>query len=659
MNERAHAMPAGLLAVLVCAWGALAGVGPAAAAGASNAAATSPHAADDIRITAGDVHTCAPTAAGQVKCWGGNTWGGLGDGTTVDRPTPVDVVGQTSPVRTVDAGWNFTCAVATAGAATCWGYNLRGQLGDGTTTNSSTPVGVVGLGSGVTAISAGVFHACALTDRGAVKCWGLNHRGQLGDGTTTDSSTPVDVVGLGSGVKAISAGIWHTCALLADGGVKCWGQNNVGQLGDGTTTDSSTPVDVVGLPSRVSAIDTGTGSDGGIDGSHTCAVTTRGGVLCWGLNNLGQLGDGTTTDSSTPVTVSGLERGARAVATGSGYSCALTRAGGVRCWGYNFTGQLGDGTTTNRSTPVDVVGLRSGVGQLATGGFHACVLTRRGAVKCWGGNGGGQLGDGTTTGRLTPVDVSGSFYRPECPTLVAARHTGFALSQGYAVGSMATFTADSGYALVGSPSLRCRADRSWSGPVPTAAGTGSVIVTPSTGLVDGQSVTVALIGVPGARDRRLVSGRGRGGPRERRQLWRPHPDRSGRRQRRSDRPGLPGRPVHRRALARPHGRLRRPGRGLRDGSGRRRRRRRERRRDPTVVHAARRLRCTRAVAGLLPAVEQPVDERVDERLPRRLDDVLAHADGRPGALAVGRVDQHPRDRPGRRLRRRAPAPCSR
>jgi hypothetical protein len=462
----------------------------------ANGPDTGPHGGDDIRITAGDVHTCALTAQRRVRCWGGNTWGGLGDGTTADHLTPVDVVGMTSPVRTVDAGWNFTCAVTTAGAATCWGYNLRGQLGDGTTTNSSTPVGVVGLGSGVRAISAGVFHACALTDQGAVKCWGLNHRGQLGDGTTTDSSIPVDVVGLGSGVTAISAGIWHTCALLAGGGVKCWGQNNVGQLGDGTTTDSSTPVDVVGLHAGVSALDTGTGGDGVIDGSHTCAVTVRGRALCWGLNNLGQLGDGTTTDSSTPVTVSGLAHGARAVATGSAYSCALTRSGGVRCWGYNFTGQLGDGTTTDRSTPVDVVGLRSGVAELATGGFHACALTRRGGVTCWGGNGVGQIGDGTTAGRPAPVDVSGSFYRPECPTLVAARHTSFTLSRGYAVGSQATFAADSGYALVGSPSLRCRADRSWSGPVPAAAGTGSVVVTPSDGLLDGQTVTVTLSGFP-------------------------------------------------------------------------------------------------------------------------------------------------------------------
>ena len=250
--------------------------------------------------------------------------GALGDGTTDDRATPVDVVGLSSGVRAVSSGWNFTCAVTNAGGVKCWGYNLRGQLGDGTTANSSVPVDVVGLSSGVRAVSAGVFHACAVMIRGAVKCWGLNHRGQLGDGSTTESSVPVDVMGLSAGVRTVSAGIWHTCAVSAAGGAKCWGQNNYGQLGDGTTTDRHEPVDVVGLTSGVAMIATGNGGDGVADGSHTCAVTTTGpgagshaggSVKCWGINTLGQLGDGTTVDRLVPVDVSGLTSGMRSVAT--------------------------------------------------------------------------------------------------------------------------------------------------------------------------------------------------------------------------------------------------------------------------------------------------------------------------------------------------------
>ena len=352
-------------------------------------------------ISAGSRHTCALTTAGGLKCWGSNSRGQLGDGTTTDRSAPVDVVGLTSGVAVVSGGNSHTCAVTTAGGLKCWGFNSAGQLGDETNTNRTTAVDVVGLASGVAAVSVGSVHTCALTTAGRLRCWGWNGDGQLGDGTSNlVRPTPVDVVGLTSGVAAVSSRGVHTCAVTTAGGLKCWGSNNFGQLGDGTTKDRTPPVDVVGLTSGVAAVSSG--------GAHTCAVTTAGGLKCWGHSSRGQLGDGTLTDRSTPVDVVGLASGVAAVSANNRHTCAVTTVGGVTCWGLNNKGQLGDGTLTNRTTPVDVVGLTSGVAAVSAGSFHACALTSTGGVKCWGDNSNGQLGDGTS-GSISsmPVDVVG------------------------------------------------------------------------------------------------------------------------------------------------------------------------------------------------------------------------------------------------------------
>jgi hypothetical protein len=333
----------------------------------------------------------------------------------------------------VSVGDNFVCAVDTMGGLSCWGNNTSGELGDGTTMDRTTPVAVVGLGSGVQAVSAGNQHACALTTGGGVKCWGDNADGQLGDGTTGDSHVPVDVVGLGSGVAAVSAASNHSCALTTGGGVKCWGRNHRGQLGDATNTDSPVPVDVSGLGSGVAAIEAG-----GIFG-HTCALTSSGGAKCWGANLFGQLGDGTNDDSSVPVDVSGLSSGVAALATNPVYSlvCALTTAGGVKCWGSASGGStpadipgltsgvvaidvatevlaLIGGGAVKEFDPnpavtglFDVPGLQSGIAAVSLTDVNSCVLTTAGEIKCWGFNSDGQLGEGNTAFAATAGCVAG------------------------------------------------------------------------------------------------------------------------------------------------------------------------------------------------------------------------------------------------------------
>ena len=353
-------------------------------------------------------HTCALTTTGGVKCWGHNSYGEIGDNTTTNRKTPVDVVGLTSGVVAISAGQIHTCALTTTGGVKCWGNNSAGQLGDNSTTNRLTPVDVVGLSSGVAAISGGGFHTCALTTVGGVKCWGANGWGELGDNTSTNRLTPVDVVGLSSGVATITTGYYHTCALTTAGGAKCWGDNAYGEIGDNTTTNRYTPVDVIGLTSGVAAISAG--------GYHTCALTTAGGAKCWGYNYDGELGDNTSTNRLTSVDVAGLTSGVGAISSGFEHTCALTTAGGVKCWGLNNYGQVGDNTTTSRYTPVDVVGLSSEMAAISGGGYHTCALTTARGVICWGENNYGQVGDNTTTNRLSPVYVLWLNYAPTWQT---------------------------------------------------------------------------------------------------------------------------------------------------------------------------------------------------------------------------------------------------
>ena len=289
--------------------------------------------------------------------------------------------------------------MTSVGGVKCWGNNHDGQLGDGTEVDRRTSQDVVGLLTQVTGITAGERHTCALTTAGGVKWWGNNHDGELGDGTKKDKVTPVDVIGLTSGVTAIAAGWRHSCAITSVGGVKCWGNNHDGQLGDGTYNDRPTPADVPGLTSGVVAISA--------QWRHTCALTSAGGVKCWGGSHHGEVGDGTRTDRNTPVDVVGLTNGVKAMASGWRHVCALTTDGAVKCWGSNHEGQLGDATGIDRKTPVDVVAVPSGVTGIAAGGEHTCALAK-GTVLCWGENEDGQLGDGSFKNTLAAKGESSS-----------------------------------------------------------------------------------------------------------------------------------------------------------------------------------------------------------------------------------------------------------
>jgi alpha-tubulin suppressor-like RCC1 family protein/serine/threonine protein kinase len=310
------------------------------------------------------------------------------------RNSPAQVSGLAG-VATMAGGWGHSLAVENDGSVWAWGLDDGGQLGDTGRANRLAPVQAGGFTlAGVSAVAAGSAHSLALKKSdGALWAWGANHYGQLGDGTTFDRRTPIQVPGL-SGIVAIASGSWHGLALKSDGSVWAWGKNNAGQLGDGTTTDHSAPAPVRGL-SGVVAVSGGE--------AHSLALRDDGSVWAWGMNTSGQLGDGTKTDRRTPVRVGGLSDVA-AVAAGVHHSVALKHDGSVWAWGENSYGELGDGTTTDRLTPVPVSGL-SNVVSIAAGAQHSYALKRDGTVWAWGQNDYGALGDGTWTQHLTPVSV--------------------------------------------------------------------------------------------------------------------------------------------------------------------------------------------------------------------------------------------------------------
>ena len=382
-------------------------------------------------LAGGGYHNCATTVAGGVVCWGGNSNGQIGDNSTIARAQPVNVIGLPFGSTAIAAGHGttgHTCAVV-AGAVKCWGANSKGQLGDNSTTQRLTPVEVTGLGSGMTNVSAGDGLSCALSSTGGVSCWGRNNNGQLGGGDTTDKLTPITGGGFGpgSGVSAISGSSNHVCVVNNVGGAVCWGANFGGQLGDGNDgVFLNAPVAVIGLSSGVTSV--AAGSD------HSCALTTTGSVKCWGDLTYGAIGNGNSAfgmSQPTPVDVTGLNSGVTAITAGQFHSCALTTGGGVKCWGRNTEGQIGDGTTTQRNAPVDVIA--SGAIAIAGGATHTCALFGTGVSSCWGANVNGQIGIGVIGG---PSYVPAATIYPAATTTMIASNLNPSL-----FGDSVTFTA--------------------------------------------------------------------------------------------------------------------------------------------------------------------------------------------------------------------------
>ena len=360
------------------------------------------------KITTGRDHTCAILDDGSVSCWGNNVVGQLGDGTNINRNTPTQTLPLGQGAVAISAGGTegsfYTCALLDDGSVSCWGSNDYGQLGDGGVDDRNTPTQTLPLGQSAVAIAAGTDHTCAVLDDGSVSCWGSNGYGQLGDGTTTHSwGTPTQTSPFDTGktAVAITAGNFHTCALLNDDSVSCWGSNSHGQLGDGTDINRNTPTQTLPLGQGAVAISAGS--------EHTCALLYDGSVSCWGLQLYGRLGNGAGLSGNldndwasvkTPTQTSPLGQSAVAISAGNVHTCAILDDGSVSCWGSYYYGQGGDRTSISKNTPTQTVPLGQVAVAISAGWRHTCALLDDDSVRCWGVNSEGQLGDGTNTGTI-------------------------------------------------------------------------------------------------------------------------------------------------------------------------------------------------------------------------------------------------------------------
>ena len=382
---------------------------------------------DITQIAGGQTHTCALLSSGQVRCWGANADGRLGDGTTTDRARPVAVsnpegTGPLTGVTHLAVGYLQTCAALDTGQAVCWGKNANGQLGDGTTVTRLRPVvvsdpGGAGPLGGVTRLAAGATQTCARVDSGQAYCWGVNLSTDVGDGLAVEHHRPFavpnpDGTGPITGVDDVTGGLRHTCLLVDGGQVRCWGRNLNGNLGDGTTVTRLRPVPTIdpsaALQPLAGVTQLSTGS------VHSCARLSTGEARCWGTTALGNP-DYAEALAAVPVTDidgSGPLVGVTQVSAGETHTCAVRTDTGAVCWGANREGQLGDGTKTSRTVPTPVLdedgsGPLTGVVQIDAGSEQTCAVLTNHEARCWGagllGNGLGLGGDHTLPAVVTDV----------------------------------------------------------------------------------------------------------------------------------------------------------------------------------------------------------------------------------------------------------------
>ena len=337
--------------------------------------------------------------SGVVQAVGVNARGQLGNGDLDHRLALTPVQGLSAGVTALRAGTEHACALVSGGMK-CWGSNANGSVGAGSAPQTS-PIAVPGQTSGVSQITTGDFHSCAAPATGGVWCWGWNHYSAVGDGTTgvMNVKAPKAVVGIAATeqVKGLFAGYAHTCAILGGGALKCWGWNSHGQLGNDSTTIAPSAVAISALSSGV--------AQGGGGYRFTCVRLSTGKVKCHGENTYGQLGDGTTATRKLPVELSGITD-AVDLAVGDFGACVVTKAGAVKCWGVNDLGTVGDGTFVNRDTPTQVLGLEAGATSVSMSGRQACALLSDKSVRCWGSNADGAFGDGLMDHQITPVTIT-------------------------------------------------------------------------------------------------------------------------------------------------------------------------------------------------------------------------------------------------------------
>jgi alpha-tubulin suppressor-like RCC1 family protein len=377
------------------------------------------------QISAGAANTCAVFGPSpeKVYCWGSNVHKqlGIGENDLSYALNPIPVNALNGIPKFISTGYDSACAIVSYGSVRCWGNNQNGALGAANSgknvPNKQVVAQLQGDWRAPGGVAVGQGHICVLDLDGSVKCQGLNSSGQLGNATVVNSATPVPVSDLGARSTQVVSGSNHSCALLDNGNVRCWGANNQGQLGLAVSGNpfSNVSVSVPDLPNDITQIASGY--------DHSCAIRKNDNVVCWGANNYGQLGDGTVTPSKGTETTESLGGRAIEVATGESHTCALLADGGVRCWGANGYGQLGNDTTTGSLKPVSVIGLPGAVTAITAGAFHTCAKLIDGSLRCWGRNDKGQLGNGTRDNSSKPVAL-GLFAGPSYAKVKLERAVG-------------------------------------------------------------------------------------------------------------------------------------------------------------------------------------------------------------------------------------------